>query len=646
MAAMRLSSILPLRPGIEEARRRANDVKALQVAAAGVGKESGEARGVQGERDAIRGAAMSARRGFRPFLAAAWLLSSAASLAQVPPPPTREDVRRPVQPDEARRPPASLTVDDDLWRTPCALADESFAHIRFTPRTILFEDLRALDPEALGPAYEPYLGREQPVAILCEIRDRATAILREAGYVAAVEIPEQRVEDGTVRFQVLMARLTALRVRGDAGRAERMIVGYLGHLLGREAFNRHEAERYLLLAGDMPGYNVRLALRSANAGRGEVVGEVTVVRIPALADFSVQDFGSRELGRWGALLRGQLFGITGLGDRTTLAFFSTPDFDELRTVQLGHDFRLGSEGFALSGQLTHAWARPDLRDPAIDVRARTLLATLEASYPFLRRQARTVRGALGLDFIDQEVDFNRLALSRERLRVLFARLDLEAQQIGDPRLYSAIEPRWRAGAALELRRGLGILDASDSCGPVLAACTLGRVPPSRLEGDPTATVFRADARIEARPVPQVTALLGIGAQFSGRPLFAFEEYSGGNYTIGRGYDPGTILGDSGIGFQAEVRFGRAAPRRPGGFAVQPYLFYDRAFVWNEDRIRLAATRDRLSSAGAGVRAAWGDRVRIDLVLAVPLARAGLQTERPDPRILVSLTTRLWPWSLR
>ena len=579
-----------------------------------------------------------------------WLaLGAAPGFAQTAPeqprPPTRDQVQRPVQAAERERA-ARLTVDSDFARAPCALDDPQFRDIRFTPTAVLFDDLRGLAPEALRPAYAPYLGREHPIAVLCEIRDRAAAILRDAGYVASVEVPVQRIEGGTVRFQVLMARLVALRVRGDAGRAERTIAGYLEHLVGREVFNRHEAERYLLLASDLPGYNVRLALRSAGAGRGEVVGDVTVVRIPGLADFSVQNFGSRELGRWGALARAQLYGITGLGDRTTLALFATPDFDEQRTVQLGHDFRVGGEGLALGGTLTYAWANPDLGDPNVDIEARTLVATLEASYPFVRRQSHSLRGALGFDFIDQEIDFNDLALNRDRLRVAFARLDLDAQNVGDRARYTPAEPAWRASGSLQLRHGLGILGASEGCGPAFVHCaTTAVVPPSRLEGDPTAFVARAEALGEWRPAPIVTLALGATAQHSAQPLFAFEEYSAGNYTVGRGYDPGTLLGDSGIGFQAELRFGRAWPRERDGVAVQAYLFHDRAWVWNEDRLA-PATRDRLSSAGGGVRAAWGDRARLDLTLAVPLDRAGLQAERPDPRLLLSFTTRLWPWSLR
>jgi hemolysin activation/secretion protein len=77
--------------------------------------------------------------------------------------------------------------------------------------------------------------------------------------------------------------------------------------------------------------------------------------------------------------------------------------------------------------------------------------------------------------------------------------------------------------------------------------------------------------------------------------------------------------------------------------VQPYVFVDRATVWNED-VQTVGGRQTLTSVGGGVRAVYGDRGQLDVVLAAPLDRAGLQTERGDVRLLVSLTTRLWPWS--
>ena len=50
-----------------------------------------------------------------------------------------------------------------------------------------------------------------------------------------------------------------------------------------------------------------------------------------------------------------------------------------------------------------------------------------------------------------------------------------------------------------------------------------------------------------------------------------------------------------------------------------------------------------TSAGGGVRANLGSRFRLDAALAFPLERAGLQTKRGDPRLLVTLTSRLIPW---
>lgn len=591
------------------------------------------------KRSGTRALFRSGKGGLLATFCCCGLALPAPASAQNPPAqpsaPTREEIERvPLRPP--LRPAPQVSVEDTVERAPCALDSPAYRDIVFTLGEVAFDDLRGLPAEALRPAYAEYVGRQHNVAVICEIRDRAATILRDAGYIAAVEVPEQRIEDGIVRFQVLMARLTAIRVRGDAGRNERLIAAYLERLTEQEVFNRFVAERYLLLAGDIPGHSVRLALRSAGGARGEVVGEVTVERSPGLVDFNLQNFGSRELGQWGGLLRGELYGLTGMGDRTTIALFSTAELEEQQTLQLGHDFRLGSEGLTLSGQFTYAWAHPDLGNPAIDIRSRTLVATAEAQYPFVRSQALNVRGAAGFDYINQRIAFNGLPLNRDRLRVGFLRLDTEAidrRSLGASRGFTLAEPRWRAAGSVELRQGFGIFGAGDPAA----------VPPSRLEGDATATLVRVSGFGEYRPVPAFTFSLGMRAQYSGNPLLSYEEYSVGNYTIGRGYDPGVLLGDKGIGVQAELRHGSAVPRARDAFAIQPFVFFDKAWVGNQDLLSPAIGPQDLSSAGGGVRVAYGDRARLEVALAVPLERAGLQTERGNPRLLVSLTTRLLPW---
>jgi hemolysin activation/secretion protein len=594
------------------------------------------------------------RRAFAYLLLSSATLATPADLAAqtAPPPPppppavllppTREEVTRPTPTPPVTRAPR-LEVEGGVERAPCALDSPEYQNIRFTVRDVQFDGLRGLSPEGLRSAYAPYVGTEQPISIVCEIRDRAATILRNAGYIAAVQVPEQRIAEGIVHFNVLMAHLTQVRVRGDATGAERTIAGYLNQLTKQPVFNRYEAERYLLLASDLPGYTVRLTLRPAGTAPGEVIGDVTVQRTAAYADFNVQDYGSRDLGRWGGLLRGQLFGLTGLGDRTLLSVFSTADFHEQQTVQLGHDFRLGSEGLSLSGLFTYAWSNPAIPD-AGDIDARTLFGTVEMAYPFVRKQAATVRGSVGMDYVNQFVDIDSADLTRDKLRVAFARLGVDATDTDFSPGWSFIEPPWRVSSLLELRQGLHILGATHDCGPIGERCLGdGDVPPSRIEGRSDATVLRFSGYGELRPVPKFTVSLGARAQYAWKPLLSFEEFSAGNYTVGRGYDPGALLGDRGYGTQAEIRFGSRIPPSARRAAFEGYAFWDHAFVHNLDRLFTVEQSNRLNSVGGGARVNF-NRFALDAALAVPLTRVGFENKKPDPRVLVSLTTRLFPWS--
>ena len=562
--------------------------------------------------------------------------------AQAPPqvvPPTREEVTRPV----ATPPPPEnrLQVEGGIERAPCALDGPEFKSIHFVLRGAEFDGLQGLSRADLASTYAGYMGLDVPISTVCEIRDRAATILRNAGYIAAVQVPEQRIEGGIIRFQVLMAHLTQVRVRGEATGAETILAGYLNRLTKRPLFNRYEAERYLLLASDLPGYTVRLTLRPAGTAPGDVIGDVTVQRLPAYADFIVQNGGSRELGRWGGLLRGQVFGLTGRGDRTTLSVFSTSDFHEQQTIQLAHDIRLGPEGLSLSGAFTYAWARPSI--PNANVLAKTLLGTLELGYPFVRREAETVRGSVGMDIVNQDIRLNQIPLSRDRLRVAFIRLGIEAVDRGFGPEFSSAEPPWRATALFEFRQGLHALGATNDCGLAGINCLgPGDIPPTRLEGRSDATVLRFTGYGEIRPVPKITFALGARAQYAWKPLLSFEEISAGNYTVGRGYDPGALLGDRGFGTQLEVRYGSRIPVSAKRPAVEGYLFWDHAQVRTRDGAIIVTRREHLNSVGGGARMNW-NRFVLDAGLAVPLTHVGPLNVKPDPRLLVSITTRLWPW---
>ena len=155
--------------------------------------------------------------------------------------------------------------------------------------------------------------------------------------------------------------------------------------------------------------------------------------------------------------------------------------------------------------------------------------------------------------------------------------------------------------------------------------------------------MRGNISAEARPTPEWTLAGDVQVQVSNSPLPAFEEFAAGSFSIGRGYDPGAVLGDSGIAGAFELRYGSLAPKGPEAFTYQPYVFTDVALAWNEDPSRRPLNPDRLWSAGAGVRAALGSKLQGDLMVAVPLERPDLAPSRGDVRVMFSVTALLFPW---
>lgn len=565
-------------------------------------------------------------------------LSAQTAPSSPPPTPTREEIDRapiaPIAKDSGQR----VSDETKIERAPCALDSENFKGITVTLSNVDFGDLRGIDAEILRPSFARYMGQTIPIATVCIIRDEAATILRGKGYLAAVQIPPQKIDSGSVKFDVLLAKLVNFQVRGNIGKTGGLISGYLDAIKNQPIFNVIDAERYLLLARDIPGYDVRLTLRPAGTSPGEVIGDVQVSYTPVEVDVNVQNYGSKAVGRFGGISQVRLNGLLGLGDQTTLGFFSTADFKEQLVGQLGEEIRVGRQGLMLGGGLTYAVTKPTIGAGA-GLTSKTLIGSLSARYPVLRSQANNVNFSGGLDIIDQRARVAGSLITNDKLRVIYGKFDADAidsNSLTGSSGYSSAEPRWRVAGSFELRHGIGALGSSLSCG-TLVRC------PSRAEGDATAFVVRASGYGEIRPVKNLAFSLAPRVQYAKKALLSFEEFSTGNYTVGRGYDPGILSGDRGVAAAGEIKVGSLIAKTTKSVAVQGYVFGDAAVVWNRDTDLRSLNPQKLYSAGGGVRLGYGQRINLDLGAAVPLKRAGLQTKRGDVRILANLTIRLIPW---
>lgn len=557
-----------------------------------------------------------------------------AAIAQVAVPerpqiPDRPQIDQTVPQDEVpTQPRVNVDTRGAIAQAPCALADSDI-RVNLTALALERPDGSPLPPELqtlLAGADEGMRG-EQSIAVVCRVRDRINERLNEAGYVALAQIPAQQITDGTLHIQVVTARITELRVVGDPGPFRGQLEKAVERIRALDPLNRRDAERLLLLAGDIPGVDVNLTLSSANGAPGEVIGTlgVTVQRFALTAN--VQNYGSHQLGRWVGSVRGEAYGLTGMADRTFLAYSNSVDWDEVRVFQAGHDFGLTQSGLRLGLRGSLATSRPDLEN--LDLRSRSVIAGIDLSMPVVRELDRTVLAMGGFEILNQRSRLHSgdrsVPYTFDKLRVLYARLE------GDMRFDDGTREYLRTRASVELRKGIDVLDATQR------RVTTAQGSPSRLDGNPQAFVVKGNIDFEVKPAERFQIDVGAFGQWTDDPLLNLEEFSLGNYTRGRGYDPGSNGGDRAYGFTVEPRLRLPVPR----FGVQASAFYDWVRLENLDRGTLVPKRT-LRSVGGGLRFILPRTLVLDLTYAHPLDKVlPTDAKKPTDRFLVSLTAKLF-----
>ncbi|MBL8773507.1 MAG: ShlB/FhaC/HecB family hemolysin secretion/activation protein [Phenylobacterium sp.] len=504
---------------------------------------------------------------------------------------------------------------------PCPLESSD---VQVTLTSVTFQGATAVGADELRGAYADLIGKPQPVAVICQIRDRAARIVFDSGVLARVEIPEQRIAGGALVLEVIEAHVVNVRVRGDVGPAQALVERYAEKLRGMKPFDMARAQRYLLLASDVPGIRARAAVRpSTSSERGAVDIDITVAREGPDVFANVQNTGSKQVGRWGGLIRGEFAGYTQYGESTALTAFHTLDSNEQWLVQLAETARFGAEGLVGRGSITYGESRPgDFLKP-LDLKSRSVVGNLEAAYPVIRSRSQNLNVAGGFDFIDQRTRPGGAAtLSHDKLRVLYARAD------GDYRTEIAGRPVLTSGA-VSIRKGVDVFGGSDA----------GDVLLTRGSGKPGAWVLRAQGGGDIALSDRFTGQLRMQAQYSGSQLMPYEQISLGGLTVGRGYDPAALLGDKGVSAAAELRYGplQLHPK----VAAAPYAFFDAGWVANNNAFAAGVQKDRtLKSIGAGVVFRLFNRANLEVTYAHPLDATRTGGPRPTDRVLIQLTASL------
>jgi hemolysin activation/secretion protein len=491
-----------------------------------------------------------------------------------------------VQPGHDRPLPEAQTVPDVDFSVEAphrSAVPRAVDEIRFKVVDIRVEGATTLKPESFRPLYEKLIGKEVSLGDVFDVADGIEKQYRAAGYLLVrAYVPPQHVNDGIFTIRVVEGFVNGTSVEGGNARTQSLIKAYMDPIVREKPLRSATIERSLLLANNIPGVTATGVLSpSPNvAGAADLV--VTVGQPSVSGSLSTMNRGSQYTGVWTVSGAAAYRGLLG-PDELNAAFTMAPfDLHKQLAGQLRYISAIGDDGLAgtLLGAISHGAPGGSLGP--IEIRTDSWAVGPRLSYPLVRTRADTLTLDGGVTFQDAKVEILGLGISHDTWRVADISLGYASRD-------------FLAGSfsgTMDVSQGLPILGASPNHSPDLS-----------LAGRTVFTKAVWSGRYSKGLGSNVSFSVASNAQYSFEPLITGEQILFGGVQIGRGYEPGAISGDSGLGGSFELRYDtRLTDIAAKNF--EPYAFFDVAKVWNKDRpptAGLPLDDSSIASTGIGLR---------------------------------------------
>lgn len=439
---------------------------------------------------------------------------------------------------------------------------------------------------------------------------------RELGYVfaRATVLADPSGEEG--RYRVAMTEGVVRRVEAlaETESLARLALRAFAGLREGEPLRAADVRRGLAHAASVGLTELRPTIRRSRVDPAGLDVVLIVSSNPDQLFTQGANGNSKALGPVGLLAGARLAGLTPLEERTTVGAYVATDIREQWSLQFDSEALLGGRG--LKGRFGGAYSRsrPGAVLAPLEIDAKTIYLVSELAAPLLVRRGLVTYWRAGLESVDQKTSYlGGLPLGSDRLRVAFA--GLRADGLLDSGLWNA---------DLQVRRGLSALGASRR----------GSTDLSRFDANPQGWVVRADGEFGTQVSRNLTLRGTLRSQWTRDPLMAFERLSYGGLTSGPGFDPGALVGDSGVSATLQLFLPPMSVGAAG--SVRPFAQVSAARLWTTDDLGLAAARG--ASLGLGVQWALGRSWQLEASVAEPIGRIeGVGEDAYGRRFLLRVT---------
>jgi hemolysin activation/secretion protein len=434
------------------------------------------------------------------------------------------------------------------------------------------------------------------VSDLYDAAARIEAAYARAGYVLTrVTLPPQRIVDGgTVRVLIVAGFIESVDVSHLPRQVRAAVRRRAAALIGQPGLTMAQIERRVLLAGDVPGVQLRSTLL-----RGQAVGATQLVLEADYHPLSGSLSAENDLGsayQYEAFsVQLALNSVLGFGEQLYLQASSGPDFTHLfsadtrrRVLGGGAIVPLGANGLTVNPEFTRVDTNPRSGPGTAQATGDYERFALRASYPLIRSRQQSLTLTGGLELITENQVAQAIGpLSRDRLRVI----DLGAtyNRALSSRLSLVTDGQLAMGLA-----GLGARNQADADATGIPLSRQGSRPDYR--------------KINARA--QLDELLGGGFNLTsitrGQASFTGAMPSSAQFSLDgtdglSSFSQGTINVDSGLTERLELAYARSVGSH-GQMLLTPYVFGAAGYGHLADPTTGAeAANLRSWSAGGGLR---------------------------------------------
>lgn len=509
----------------------------------------------------------------------AGLLISPPALAQLP-----RQLPGTIEPGRDRLPPPippEGNFDFSIQSPGRTPIPRSVDELRFILRDIQVTGATVFPPEAFTPLIEPLRNHEVTLADVNAVADAIEAKYRAAGFaITRAFVPPQRVNNGIFTISVVEGFVSGVSTEGGDPAQQALANGYLKPVLAAKPLDLATLERALLLTNDLPGISASGLLRPSSTTPGASDLAVSLASAPFAGDAGVDNRGSKFAGPWIIHTDVAANSLLGTGEQfLASAAVAVPSGKEKAAASLRYRRPIGSDGWTVGFIGSGSYGKPGSTLAPFAIVTDSYAAGPRIGYPIIRTREQSLLLDGGFTVQDAEIDLPGQIISHDRWRVVDS--SITYLQSGFLEGNSSL--------TLTVAQGIAAFGASHSGSPELSR------PGARTDFTKLVGTFR---RAQAVRGPLNVALTLVG-QYAFSPLLAGEQIAFGGDTIGRGYDPGVLLGDRGYGGSLEVRYDQRFDDETF-LLLQPYVFYEGGKVANVNGQGLSAG-DALSSAGVGAR---------------------------------------------